>query len=131
MFEIDSRYGSLQQISGSPLVASHAVYSIAMNPNGAFAYVSGADSNTVTAYAVNPITGKLTASTAAPPGTTDTEPLCVAVDTSGRFAYTANYVGEDVSAFTLDPATGALTAVGAPFKAGVATQAIAIMATIQ
>jgi 6-phosphogluconolactonase len=103
-----------------------------MNPNGAFAYVSTADANTLTAYAMDPITGKLTASTATPPGATDTEPLFAAVDPSGRFAFTANYSGDDVSAFTLDPVTGALTAVGgAPFKAGLATQAIAIIATIQ
>lgn len=106
-------------------LASGASYQIAV-----LAYIAQADTNTVSAYSLDANTGKLTAS--ASPAVTDTQPTAVAVDPSGRFAYTANAVGENVSAFTLDRHTGALTAVsGAPFDAGVGTQAIAIIGTIQ
>lgn len=73
-------------------------------------------SNDVSAYAVNLVTGALTAASGSP-FPAGGAPSAVVTDASGRFVYVANNVSGDVSGFSLNQDTGALTPVaGSPFK---------------
>ncbi len=80
-----------------------------------FALVSNLDSDNVSVYAIDPVTGGLTPVAGAPFGA-GRLPWCVAVTPSGAFAYVAN-VGTDsrpggISSFAIDASSGALSAIG-------------------
>jgi len=75
-----------------------------------FAYVANSNSNDVSAYSINVVTGALL-SLGVPVGA-GTTPYSVTVDPLGRFAYVANFTSDNISAFTIDAGTGALGSVG-------------------
>src|SRR5215813_13586826 len=77
-----------------------------------FAVVSNQLSNTISTYAIDPATGRLTSKATVPTGGTFSR--VIALDPSGHFAYVANDASNDISTFAIDSATGGLTAVGAP-----------------
>lgn len=89
-----------------------------------FTYVANISDNSISAYAINPNTGELTA--AGTTVATGTDPQAIAVDPKGRFVYVANFSSSDVSAYTINPSTGALTGVGAPVASGAQPFSIAI-----
>jgi YVTN family beta-propeller protein len=95
--------------------------SVAVDPTGNFAYVTG--SSGVLAYALNPSTGVLSSL-----GTTaaGTQPSALSIDPSGRFVYVVNLGSNDVSAFTLNASTGALTTVGPTVSAGLGPSSVAV-----
>ena len=85
-----------------------------------FAYVTNSNSNTISAYSINSVSGALTALTDVDAGTsgdqssiaTGTHPYSIAIHPSGKFAYVANYGSNDVSAYSID-SSGALTRIDA------------------
>ena len=80
----------------------------------------------VSAFAIDTITGALTAVDGSP-FSAGRAPKGIAADPSGKFAYVANQGESSISAFAIDPATGALTAIaGSPFAAGNFPLSIAI-----
>ena len=87
---------------------------------GMFAYVTNSNSNTISAYSINSVSGALTALTDVDAGTsgdqssiaTGTHPYSIAIHPSGKFAYVANYGSNDVSAYSID-SSGALTRIDA------------------
>jgi len=84
------------------------------------AYVANQLSNNVSAYTVDPATGKLGAVAGSPFGDVFGS-VSVAADPSGRFLYVANNGAPlvDVSAFVIDASTCALMKVpGSPFSTG-------------
>jgi 6-phosphogluconolactonase (cycloisomerase 2 family) len=99
-----------------------------MDPTGRFAYVPNANSNNVSAYAINTTTGALSPV----PGSfaAGTGPIYVAVDPTGRFAYVPNETSNNVSAYGIDSTTGALSPVpGSPFAAGSASARVTLEPT--
>ena len=121
-YTINPTTGALTAITGSPFVAGTTPLSMAGDPTAKFAYVAnyfnGAGGNSVSAYAINPTTGALTAVTGSP-FAAGTNPRSVTVDPTGRFAYAANQNSNNVSAYTINGTTGALTPItGSPFAAG-------------
>jgi 6-phosphogluconolactonase (cycloisomerase 2 family) len=127
-FSIDPTVGALAPISGSPFatdanpVGSNPV-SIAITPNGSFAYVttenpSGSIVGKIWAYTIDSTTGALTPIPGSPfdPIGGLYGPTSVTVDPTGRFAYIPNALDSYIYGFTIDQMTGALTEmVGSPF----------------
>ena len=73
-----------------------------------FAYVANSTANTVSAYAIDSVTGALSPVNSP---STGTEPLSVTVDPSGRFAYVANSKSNTISAYSINIPSGALTEI--------------------
>ena len=86
-----------------------------------FAYVANYSDNSVSAYAVNTSTGRLTFAGKVAAGT---NPYSVTVDPSGKYAYAANYGTTTVSQYTIG-ANGGLTAM-TPATVGAGTNPIFI-----
>jgi 6-phosphogluconolactonase len=92
-----------------------------------FAYVANGNSNNVSAYRIDGITGALTPVAGSPfPVGSAPSPYSVAVHPTGQFAYLASSSG-NVSAYSIDGTTGALTAVsGSPFPAEVGSISVTV-----
>ncbi len=89
-----------------------------------FAYVGNYSDGTVSAYAIDPNTGALTAVAGGPFAVSGTGTLSIALTPNGKFAYvasrysspTATPCGSTLSAFSVNANTGALTPIaGSPF----------------
>jgi len=83
-----------------------------------FAYVSNADSSTITAYSVNSATGALVAVSGSPFGGVN-GPLALALAPNSDFLAVGNLNGGGISVFRVSKTTGSLTAVAnSPFSTG-------------
>jgi 6-phosphogluconolactonase (cycloisomerase 2 family) len=112
MYAINATTGaltSLGTIATGTMIDQLSSNGIAVDPTGAFAYVTNSGSNNVSMYTINTTTGVLTSVGLIDAGTT---PLSVAVDPSGKFAYVTNFNSNNVSMYTINAATGALTSIG-------------------
>lgn len=82
-----------------------------------FAYVTNAQSNSISAYAIQPELGVLLPVPGGPVAT-GSGPNVVTIGPDGKFAYVANVWGNSISAYRINPSSGALTEVaGSPFAA--------------
>ena len=117
-YQIDPNTGALSAIIASESTTGNNPRSVAVSPNGKFAYVANFASTTgvngLSAYTINQTTGALSAIIVSE-STTGSQPQSVAVDPNGKFAYVANYgstIGVNgLSAYTINPNTGALSAI--------------------
>jgi 6-phosphogluconolactonase len=89
-----------------------------------FALVSNLFGNSISTYAIDSQTDRLTAKDTVPTGGTNSGVIAVAP--SGRFAYVANSVSSDISVFSIDANTGSLAMVGSPVPAGITPRFIAL-----
>jgi 6-phosphogluconolactonase len=90
-----------------------------------FAYVASGSSDSISAYAIDPARGALTALAASPFAATD--PVSIAVEPTGAYALAANGNSAGVSVYSINATSGALTTVsGSPFPAGNGPSAVAI-----
>jgi len=105
-YSIDQTTGALTSIGSVP--SGNTPFGMAIDPTGRFVYVANRNSNNVSAYAINPRTGALTAVPGQPFSVGANTPNAVTVDRTGRFAYTANQGDSTISNFTIDRTTGAL-----------------------
>ena len=112
-YAINAATGELT-LASSSFKESNGFSSIAVHPNGNFAYAT-VDAGGVAFYAIDRSTGALTQS-----GSTGTGqgPTAIAVDPSGKFAYVANLTSNDISAYTINSTTGRLTLVGTGYAGG-------------
>ena len=78
--------------------------------SGRYLYVANDGSNEVSAWRVDPGSGRLSAIPGAP-FKAGKSPSALAVHPSNQFLYTADFDSASVSAFRIDPANGALTAI--------------------
>ena len=102
LYPIDPRYGSISTPEGKcgdQVPAGQSPTSLAINPQGTFAYLTDTKSNAVSVYAVDRTTGKL--EPVGDPVAAGLEPVWVAVHPSGRLAYVANIVSNDISIFRI------------------------------
>ncbi|MGB5938209.1 MAG: beta-propeller fold lactonase family protein, partial [Rhodanobacter sp.] len=88
-----------------------------------FAYVTNASANSLSAYAIDNVSGALTKVADVAMGPNGFDSSSVVTDPARKFAYVVNPnnpSGGSISGYTIDPATGSLTAMpGSPFTAGV------------
>jgi len=105
-YSIDQTTGALTSIGSVP--SGNTPFGMAIDPSGRFVYVANRNSHNVSAYAINPRTGALTAVPGQPFSIGANTPNSVTVDRTGRFAYTANQGDSTISIFTIDQTTGAL-----------------------
>lgn len=115
-YAIDASTGALQPIAGSPFAVGCPAppcgpRALAFSPAGNFAFVPNRFSSTVTVFAVDAASGRLTIVPGSPfPAGSD--PRSAAVHPSGRYVYVANTVSNDVTAFAVDT-SGALRQIAA------------------
>jgi 6-phosphogluconolactonase (cycloisomerase 2 family) len=98
--------------SGTVTSANFGLVSIACSRShavGRYAFVSDYNADTVTALAIDSITGNLAVINSAP---SDVNPYAIAVTPNGAFVYTANSGAADISIFAVNTTTGAVTAAG-------------------
>jgi 6-phosphogluconolactonase len=135
-YVIDETTGVLALSPASPFSVSGGPYSVKADSSGPFIYASNSypsyPTGSVAGYAIDPVTGSLTAVPGSP-FVAGSVPVGVTVDPGGRFVYTANQgsyltnFSGTVSAYTVDASTGVLTPVpGSPFAAGLEPTSVAI-----
>jgi 6-phosphogluconolactonase (cycloisomerase 2 family) len=79
-----------------------------------FAYVVNKDSNDVSAYTMDTVTGALTAVSGSP-FAAGTGPISITLTPSDQFAYVTNATSYDISEYSISPTSGALVPVnGSP-----------------
>jgi 6-phosphogluconolactonase len=125
-YAVNATTGALTPVPGSPFATGVQPSSVAINPNGQFAYVAneGLEVGDVSVYTINASNGALTPVPGSP-FAAGHESVSVAVSPNGKFVYVVNSITQlsnesgDVSAFVVNVTTGALTPVsGSPFAAG-------------
>lgn len=110
--------GTFTQIPGSPFTADVNPNSVAFSPNNLFAAVANLNSNNVSVYNVNQITGAFT-QVIGSPFATGINPSSVAYSPDGNFAAIANISDSNVSVYSVNQTTGAFTQItGSPFATG-------------
>ncbi len=131
-YTIDPASGALTAVAGSPFptqVNFPGPHGLAIGAGGKFLYVGMSGSvnanHVVSAFSIDPATGKLT-QLAGSPFPTGNDPQGVATDPTGKFLFTANAGDSTVSAFTIDATSGGLTAVGSPFALQGAPDGLAV-----
>jgi len=117
-FSVDATTGALTAVGGNPpLVPSSP--SITLDPNGAFAYVTGdvtapPIASYVSVYPLDPVTHALGARTVVFPaggGAVTDYVNCVAVSPNGAYAYVLDGTTDLVDGYTINAGDGTLTAI--------------------
>ena len=123
-FAMNASTGALTAVTGSPFAVGGIFTSIAFDPARKYAYVAAASNGVldgpgdVSGFAVNKVTGALTAVPGSP-FTAGQGTFSVAVDPTGHYLYATNFDSNDITAYAINAATGALSAVaGSPFADG-------------
>ncbi len=109
-YTIDQATGALTAIPGALPVTGIEPASLAISPNGNFAYVANYNNGaTGSVSQYNIVNGALVPMTPAsvPAGAA---PNFIIVDPTGRYVYVANQFSNNISEYTIDQMTGALTA---------------------
>ena len=109
-------------ITTGPFATQSQPDGITIDPRGKFLYVANYNSSTVSAYAIAPATGSLSAAAgtgSATPSVEGTGPRCITIENAlGKYLYTANFLSNNVSGLQLDATTGALVYIrNNPFPA--------------
>jgi len=145
-FAFNQDSGALSPVGGMPYPSGKRTRSLVMHPSGQFLYAPNAYSNTISAYAIDPATGKLTDLEGSPfpagdifpvdaqlavltkfPVSAGGVPYYVAMHPSGRFLYVTNWLGASLSAFHIDPDSGALSLLDDfPRITGISPYAVAV-----
>ena len=124
--------GSLSQVSGSPFATGANPIAVAVHPSGNFLYVANRDAASISAYAIDPITGSLTATPGSPffggaVGNPTEDPSALAIDPSGKFLLVAEAGVASVAVYTINQTTGDLAElVNSPFASGGVPISVAI-----
>jgi 6-phosphogluconolactonase len=130
VFAIDANSGALTQVPGSPFPAGSYPNSVAIDPNGKFAYVVNQTypyyQGNISAYAINPASGVLTPMGGSPVFDSTGEPYGVAVDPTGKFLYTPGVFTDVVAGYTINPTSGALAQMPGYFWTWAEPEGIAI-----
>jgi 6-phosphogluconolactonase len=126
VYSIDAASGALTVVAGSPFPTDAGAFAIAIHPTSRLAYTANINSMSVSAYALDYVSGAVAAPVAGSPFAGGSSPWSVTIDSGGTFAYAANNAG-DVSAYAINATTGVLTSVaGSPFKAGSGASSVSI-----
>jgi len=130
-YTINPTSGALTQVEGSPFptggVTPAGVENVAFGAAGKFAYVTNVNSGIISAFAINPASGALSAIAGSPFQDLDGAPFGMTADPAGMFLYVGNVGSNNISVFAINFFSGALTPiVGSPFPAGTYITCLAI-----
>ena len=126
VYPLNATTGRMTLVPGSPFQAFGISWPdpdvLTVTPNGKFIYSAssgpapGCAGNSISAFAVNPTTGVLTAVPGSP-FSDGNDPLRSVVDKNGKFLYASSLKNPgSILAFSIDATTGALTPItGSPF----------------
>jgi 6-phosphogluconolactonase len=119
VFSYDAATGALQELQTTSALPDGFkdkpwAADIHLTPNGRFLYASERTSNTIKAFKVDSMDGKLTAVGSVP---TEAQPRGFNIDPSGRYLAAAGEKSDGVSVYSIDQKTGALTNLKS-YKAG-------------
>jgi 6-phosphogluconolactonase len=99
---------------------------VSCTQTGRFAYVANRQSNSISAYGIDPGTGALRTLNGSPFAANGATPTALTVDPNGQFLYAANAGSNNVSVYSIDATSGALTAVGFPIATGTGPGAVIV-----
>ena len=120
--------GSLSGGDGTGTIDAAAVSNISVVCGAHFAYATNAGDDSISSYALNPVTGTLTA--IGTPIATGASPFAIVASPDKKHVYVVNRGSDDVSAYAVDATSGALTEIaGSPFPAGDGPEALAFDAS--
>jgi DNA-binding beta-propeller fold protein YncE len=127
--------GSLKPAPGPPAATPSPVLS-AVTPDGRYLYVANdatdTDPGSVSGFALDPSSGKLTPVPGSPVKASDLGPFGVVVSPDGKFLYVSNTgnspsTAGSVSAYRIDGKTGAISELaGSPYPTGIAAGGVAM-----
>lgn len=128
-FRVDPANGALTQVAS--ILTGDSPSAIAIDPRHRYAWVSNADSNSISIFDIDAATGSLSASL--PAQAIDGKPTHVAVDPTGRTLYAVAHDVQQLddgwlSAYRIDQLTGGLTLLGTQ-QVGLNPTAVAIEPT--
>jgi hypothetical protein len=111
VYSVDATTGALTGASGGVAACGlgNGPWSLAVEPNGKFAYVACLLSDTVLAYSIDSTSGALTALGGI---ITQSKPTSLSVDSFGRFLYVGRqspFLNVNVQSYRIDATSGALT----------------------
>ena len=92
---------------GSPVATGRYPNFITVEPSGHFAYVSNMLADSVSAFAIDDLSGALTP--IATTVETGSHPEAITVDPNGKYAYVMNMFSATISVYSIKPASGVLT----------------------
>jgi len=130
-FSTDPATGEPTVIPGGAGNSGVSPSAVTISPDGRFGYVSylePAGTGHVSAFAVDPVTGKLLVP--AVQYSDGLHPTDLAIDGSGRFLYSANSGSNTISVFQVDPVTGALN-IRTPAASGLEPNALVVTTITQ
>jgi 6-phosphogluconolactonase len=118
VFDFDAGKGSLtskQDITTLPADWTKASYTaeVVAHPNGKFLYGSNRGHNSIAAFRIDSLSGKLTL--VGIQGEGIKTPRNFAIDPTGKFLLVGNQDSNSIAVFAIDQTTGALTPAGSPF----------------
>jgi len=111
--------GVLSPVPGSPFASGAGVSAMAVESGEHFLYAANTTANTISGFAINSTTGRLTLVPGSPfSSTAGSGPSAMALDATNKFLYVATPGSSDsIWAFTFDATTGTLkAAVNSPFN---------------
>ncbi len=122
-FDYDAQRGVLSEIQtistlpeGVKLVPAFSTAEVQVHPTGKFVYGSNRGHDSITVFAVDPSTGKLSwVDNASTEGKT---PRGFGIDPSGRYLWAGNQDSDTITIFRIDERSGRLTKVGPQLKVG-------------
>lgn len=121
-FRWDAKAGTLQEIETVntlpvPVEKAFSTAEVVAHPNGRFLYGSNRGHHSLTAFRIDPTTGKLTTIENKP--TQGKTPRNFAIDPTGQFLIAANQDSDTIVLFRINQASGALEQIGSPIEAPV------------
>jgi 6-phosphogluconolactonase (cycloisomerase 2 family) len=123
-YAIDPQTGALASID-TPVPTGLRTVDLAIVPSGHHLYAANGDTGDVSAFAIDPASGLLTAVPGSPfPAVLGLRSLAIVPD--GRFVYALSKVGHVILTYARDEQTGALTALGAPLSTAAAPEHLAL-----
>ena len=113
VFTIDTSAGTLVPVLGSPFAAGRTPASVAVTPNGKFAYVANLGASNgeppyVSSYTVDSSTGILTSIPGGDPGGPE-NPTAVAVDPTGQYLFVSGEIMHIQECFAINAVSGVPT----------------------
>jgi 6-phosphogluconolactonase len=117
---------SVRNGSGAIDKTSVANVIIACTQTGRFAYIANRQSNSISAFGIDPGTGALLPLSGSPFASNGTTPTALIVDPNGQFLYVANSGSNTVSVYSINATTGGLSAVGQPVATGTGPGAVVV-----
>jgi len=124
-FIVDARTGQLRY--NGHVSAGKFPSSVLVHPSGKFVYVAQQTGMKVAGFAIDPVSGRLTALPGSPFDPKVISPFWMVTDPLGKYLYLAGRNSKNIGAMTIDVQTGVLTAIkGSPYPGGELPRSVAM-----